>query len=100
MHGILRLGFFVGVILLFSFVLHAQSNGNGAQAQEDFALAVAKAHARTSLFSRDGKLVSIQAMIMSYLALHGTGKGTYENTWVDAEHWQRVISFADLTSRR
>lgn len=76
MRATLRLVFFVCVIFLSTFFLHAQSNVNGAQAQEDFALAVAKAHARTSLFGHDGKPVSIQATVMSYLALHGIGKGT------------------------
>jgi len=66
------------------------------QAQEDFAVAVAKAHSHTSLFSGDAKPFTIEATAVSRLALHGTGTGTYENRWVDDVHWQRLIRFPDF----
>lgn len=91
-----RLCFTVAVVLLIALPLHAQTGENDAKAQEDFALAVAKAHSRTSLFASGAKPVAIQASVVSRLALHGTGKGTYENRWVDAQHWQRIIRFPDF----
>ena len=88
--------FFAGVVLLSVAGLSGQAVVDGPKSQEDFALAVARAHSRTSLFTADSKPVSIEAKAVSRLALHGTGSGSYVNNWVDAQHWQRKISFPDF----
>jgi hypothetical protein len=88
--------FAAGIVLLSTFLLDAQSSGDQSKAQEDFAMAVAKAHARTSLFAAGSTPVSIEATAVSSLALRGTGKGTYKNQWIDAQHWQRVLDFPDF----
>ena len=89
-------GSFVGVVLLSAAALRGQAVIGGPKAQEDFALAVARAHSRTSLFTADSKPVSITANVVSHLGLHGTGSGTYQNNWVDARHWQRKILISDF----
>ena len=96
MQRVLRLCFAVGLLLLAAFDLQAQSGDASAKAQEDFALAVATAHARTSLFGAGSAPFVIHATAISSLGLHGIGKGTYENRWVDAHHWHRVIQFPDF----
>jgi hypothetical protein len=95
MQRVTRLCLATGFLLLATFSLHAQSGEDRVKAQEDFSLAVATAHARTSLFVAGSLPFAIHASAVSNLALHGTGKGTYENQWVDAQHWHRVIRFAD-----
>lgn len=86
-----------GALLLLAPVgLWAQSLEGSGSVAEDFALAVATAHARTSLFGADTRPFSIHATVTSRLALHGVGQGTYENEWVDAQHWRRVIDFPDF----
>ena len=96
MHPVSRLFLAIGLALLAVRGLHAQSSEDPAVAQEHFALAVATAHARSSLFVVGSKPFAISATVTSSLALHGTGKGTYENRWVDAQHWQREIRFPDF----
>jgi hypothetical protein len=96
MRSAFRLSVLFCATLLSVYGLLAQSPQSGSKAQEDFALAVARAHSRTSLFGRDAPPVDIKATAISYLALHGTGKGTYDNQWVDAEHWRREIRFTDF----
>jgi len=97
MQPVLRLGSAVGAFLLLTTLsLQSQSAEDPAKAQEDFALAVATAHARTSLFVVGSRPFAIHAKVISTLALHGTGQGTYENQWVDSEHWHRVIQFPDF----
>jgi hypothetical protein len=90
----------VGILLFATLALHAQSGVDRAalrvKDQEDFALAVARAHARTSLFAAGSQPVAIQVKAVSNLALHGTGAGTYEYKWVDAQHWQRLLQFPDF----
>ena len=95
MQRVLCLCQLAGLLLFVIPDLQAQSR-EGAKAQEDFALAVAAAHARTSLFVADSKPFSIHAAVVSGLALRGIGKGTYDNQWIDAQHWYRVIQFPDF----
>jgi hypothetical protein len=85
-----------GFLFLATFGLQAQSGDDPAKAQEDFAVAVATAHARTSLVTADSMPFAIHAKVISTLALHGTGTGTYENQWVNTQHWRRVIRFPDF----
>lgn len=96
MQPILRLWFAVGAFLLATLSLQSQSDEGSSKAQEDFALAVATSHARTSLFVVGSKPFAIHAKVVSSLALHGTGQGTYENQWIDSQHWHRVIQFPDF----
>jgi hypothetical protein len=87
---------FLAAILLAAASSSAQTEAAGADAQESFALAVAKAHARTSLFNPKSSPFTVRARIVSRLALHATGAGTYENSYIDAEHWERRINFDDF----
>ena len=96
MQRVLRLWLAIGFLLLATAGPYAQSSGDPAKAQEDFALAVATAHARTSLFVVGSRPFAIHATVVSGLALRGTGKGVYENRWVDPQHWQRDIQFPDF----
>src|SRR5580698_307349 len=89
MPGFHRVVFLFGLVILMTAGGHAQADDNKASAQEAFALAVAKAHARTSLFSADAQPFVIRGKVISRLAWHATGNGTYENMRIDAEHWQR-----------
>lgn len=83
-------------LLLACACLSAQTGDNHGRVQEDFAIAVAKAHALTNPFVAGAAPFTIHATAVSDLALHGAGKGTYENQWVDAQHWQRIIRFPDF----
>jgi hypothetical protein len=83
-------------LLLACACLNAQTGDNHGGVQEDFAIAVAKAHALTNPFVAGAAPFTIHATAVSKLALHGEGKGTYENQWVDAQHWQRIIRFPDF----
>jgi hypothetical protein len=83
-------------LLLACACLNAQTGDNHGKDQEDFAIAVAKAHALTSPFGAGAAPFSIHATAVSSLALHGVGKGTYENQWVDSQHWKRTIRFPDF----
>jgi hypothetical protein len=98
MQRVLYLCFAAGFVLLTAIHLDAQigETPSQARAQEDFALAVARAHARTSLFAAGSTAVKIHATAVSHLAMHGVGNGTYDNRWVDSEHWQRTIQFPDF----
>jgi hypothetical protein len=93
---VLRVCLAAGFLFFAALNLYGQLDENQAKAQEDFALAVAKAHARTSLFGKSGKPVRIDATAVASLALHGVGTGTYENKWVDSQHWQRTLRFPDF----
>jgi hypothetical protein len=93
MQPVLRLCFAAVFLFFATFGLQAQSGDDSARTQEDFALAVATAHARTSLFVAGSKSFTIHATVVSSLALRGTGQGTYVNQWIDAQHWHRVIQF-------
>jgi len=84
------------LLLLGSFSLHAQSATDSENAQEAFATSIAKAHARSSLFSVDTKPFAIQAKITSRLALRATGEATYLFRRVDAEHWERKVQLSDF----
>ncbi len=95
MQRVLRLCLVAALLLFVIFDLQAQSS-EGVKAQEDFAIAVAAAHARTSLFVAGSKPFAIHATVVSGLALRGIGQGTYENQWIDAQHWHRVIQFPDF----
>ena len=64
-------------------------------AQEAFAVALAKAHSRTYLLAPDARPFEIQATLHSSLALRAIGEGTFEQKWVDREHWERSIHFPD-----
>ena len=57
---------------------------------------MAKAHALTNPFGAGAAPFTVHATAVSSLALRGVGKGTYENQWVDAQHWQRIIRFPDF----
>jgi hypothetical protein len=92
----LRLYPLIGSVLLAGAGLFAQSAVGGATAQEDFAIAVARAHSRTSLVSADAMPWSMKATAVSRAALHGTGNGVLQEDWVDARHWQRKIQFPDF----
>ena len=82
--------------LLACGCLNAQTGDNHGKDQQDFAIAVAKAHALTNPFGAGAAPFTVHATAVSTLALRGVGKGTYENQWVDAQHWQRIIRFPDF----
>ena len=86
----------VSFLIFACACMNAQTSDNHAGAQEDFASAVAKAHALANLFAAGSAPLAIHATAVSSLALHGVGKGTYENQWVDAQHWQRNVRFPDF----
>jgi hypothetical protein len=96
MNNALRFCVSAGFLFLATFGLQAQSGDDPAKAQEDFAVAVATAHARTSLVTANSMPFAIHAKVISTLALHGTGTGTYENQWVNPQHWRRAIRFPDF----
>jgi hypothetical protein len=96
MQQVTRLCSVVGSLLFSALFVHAQSGVDRARDQEDFAIAVARAHASTSLFGAGSQPVAIQVKALSSLALHGTGTGTYEYKWADAQHWQRELQFPDF----
>ena len=96
MQRVLRLCAAMGFLVLAAAGVRAQASEDLAKAQEDFAVATATAHARSSLFGAGTKPFAIHATVDSRLALRGTGRGTYDNRWVDAQHWQRVIQFPDF----
>lgn len=96
MQPTLRSCFLAAALLLLGFPVCAQSPVPNAQAQEDFAVAVAKAHSHTGLISGDAQPFALEATAVSRLALHGTGTGTYKIRWVDSHHWQRIVSFPDF----
>lgn len=96
MQCVLRLYFAAVFLFLATFTLQAQSSEDRIKAQEEFSLAVATAHARTSLFVAGSPSFAIHATAISSLALRGIGKGTYDNRWIDAQHWHRVIQFPDF----
>lgn len=84
----------VGLLFISQFRLMAQQSG----VQSEFEFALAEAHGNTSLFTSHHPPFRITAEAESSLALHGTGKGTFEEEWVDHDHWQRVIRFGDYES--
>ncbi|MES2392380.1 MAG: hypothetical protein V4555_12120 [Acidobacteriota bacterium] len=93
MQRVLHSVFAAACFLSATISLRAQSPANPAIAQEDFALAVATAHARTSLVTAGSKPFFISAKVVSSLALRATGNGMYQNSWVDNQHWRRDIQF-------
>ncbi len=80
---------------LLSLPLHAQQDAFADQ--EAFALALAKARARTYLHSVGTPPSHVSAQGESYLALRATGKVSFEEDWVDATHWRDTLHFADFT---
>jgi hypothetical protein len=96
MNNALHFCFAAGFLFFTALGRQAQSDNDTAKSQEDFAVTVATAHARTSLVTVGSKPFAIHAKVISALALHGTGTGTYENQWADGQHWRRVIRFPDF----
>lgn len=83
-------------LLLNCACFKAQTGTDHLEAQQDFAIAVAKAHALANPFVAGAAPFTIHATAVSNLALRGEGKGTYENQWVDAQHWRRIVRFSDF----
>ena len=98
MRHALRISFYALCFVLVSIGISAQAQTAMETAQENFSLAVATAHARTSLFVAGSRPFVIHATATSSLALHGSGKGIYDNEWMDAQHWHRSIRFPDYQS--
>jgi hypothetical protein len=80
------------VIAAFAGVACGQAEN---AAQEDFAIALAKAHAKTHLGTASNIPFHLEAKITSRLALLGVGEGTYRVDFLDSAHWRRQITFAD-----
>jgi hypothetical protein len=91
-----RIVLILALVSLTAITPQAQSGDEKANAQEAFAMAVAKAHARISPFSKGSHPFMLQAKVTSYLALHGAGNGSYVDKWVDAQHWEHTVQFPDF----
>ena len=85
-----------GLLILPAFTVCAQSDKSPDSPEEAFALALAKAHAHTSLFTADTAPFRIRAEATSALALRATGKGVFEEERADEHHWRRSIRFPDF----
>ena len=91
----------ISVVVTFGFLclVHCGLIAQQSDLRSDFEFAAAEAHAKTSLFaSSQQPPFKISAEVESFLALRGSGKGTFEEQRVSHGHWRRVIHFDDYES--
>lgn len=83
-----------GVLMMAALtgVAHGQASDVN---QEDFAIALAKARAKTHLGTATNVPFHLDAKITSRLALLGVGEGIYEVDYLNSGHWRRHTKFDD-----
>ncbi len=95
-------GILCGAVLCSLLFLASSTRGeedsDAPAVQEAFTLALAKAYAKSALFTAGMPPLHIAAEGKTGFALHAGGSATFSEDWVDANHWTQTLQVGDFTS--